>query len=504
MTIPKEFQAVVRRTRTNERNVYGIHEHVSTDVQQHHSLKGEAYISVFDLFSIGIGPSSSHTVGPMKAACAFVENLALDFELFNEISRLQVELFGSLALTGRGHGTDVAILNGLEGQLPETVIPDEVVPRAKSIIESGKIQLAGKKFISFSEKTDLLFLQKALLPLHTNGMRFSAFNTQGVLLSSQIYYSIGGGFIVTEQEFGQQYKDAVPVSYPFSTASELFNACKKNNLTISELMLANEQQLAPDRDVRTDLLKIADTMQTCVDSGCHAQGILPGELNVKRRAPELFRKMNDKTTSKLAAFPGALLWPTIYAMAVNEENAAGGRVVTAPTNGAAGIIPAVLTYYRRFYEDVSEQSITNFLLTAGAIALLYKMNASISGAEVGCQGEVGVACSMAAGALTAVLGGTLEQIENAAEMAMEHHLGLTCDPVAGLVQIPCIERNGVGAEKAIKLAYLALMEDGKNKKVSLDKVIETMFATGKDMMAIYKETSLGGLAKTLAVNITEC
>lgn len=461
-------------------------------------------ISVFDLFSIGIGPSSSHTVGPMKAACAFVKKLALDNELFNEVSRLQVELFGSLALTGRGHGTDIAVLNGLEGQLPETVNPEDVAPRAKAMSERGKIQLAGKKSLSFSEKTDLKFLQKELLPLHTNGMRFSVFNALGFLLSSQIYYSIGGGFIVTEQAFGQRHPEDVPVPYPFSTAIELFSVCKKNNLTVSELMFANEQELAPDKAIYTDLLKIADIMQACVDSGCHAQGILPGGLQVKRRAPELFKKMSKQASSTRCTLPGALLWPTIYAMAVNEENAAGGRIVTAPTNGAAGIIPAVLTYYRRFYEEVSEKSVADFLLTAGAIALLYKMNASISGAEVGCQGEVGVACSMAAGALTAVLGGTLEQIENAAEMAMEHHLGLTCDPIAGLVQIPCIERNGVGAEKAIKLAYLALMEDGKNKKVSLDNVIETMFATGKDMMAIYKETSLGGLAKTLAVNIPEC
>lgn len=461
-------------------------------------------ISVFDLFSIGIGPSSSHTVGPMKAGYAFVEQLALNPENFNQISRLQVELFGSLALTGRGHGTDSAILNGLAGFLPETVNPDEVVSRAKAIIECCELQLAGKKRILFSDKTDLLFLQKELLPLHPNGMRFSAFNTQGVLLSKQIYYSIGGGFIVNEQKFGLQHNEAVSVPYPFSTATKLFGSCRKNNLTISELMLANEQQLGPDREIHSDLLKIANIMQACVDKGCHTQGTLPGELSVKRRAPELFSKMSSKTLSKLTTFPDTLLWPTIYAMAVNEENAAGGRIVTAPTNGAAGIVPAVLTYYRRFYENVTEQSIADFLLTAGAIALLYKMNASISGAEVGCQGEVGVACSMAAGALTAVLGGTLEQIENAAEMAMEHHLGLTCDPVAGLVQIPCIERNGIGAEKAIKLAYLALMEDGKNKKVSLDKVIETMFVTGKDMMAIYKETSLGGLAKTLAVNIPEC
>ncbi len=462
-------------------------------------------ISVFDLFSIGIGPSSSHTVGPMKAAHKFVENLNLEANLFSQVSRLQVELYGSLALTGRGHATDVAILNGLEGQLPDTIDPKKAPQRAKEIIAAARINLAGKKSIFFSAQSDLLFLQKELLPAHTNGMRFTAFDTQNLPLKSQIYYSIGGGFIVTEQEFGQQYKeDTITVPYPFAKALELFDACKKSGLTIPALMLANEQQLAPDRDIRADLLKIADVMQACVDKGCHERGILPGGLKVKRRAPALYAKMSDKASSKLSAFPGALLWPTIYAMAVNEENAAGGRIVTAPTNGAAGIIPAVLTYYRRFYENVDEQGISDFLLVAGAIALLYKINASISGAEVGCQGEVGVACSMAAGALTAVLGGSLEQIENATEMAMEHHLGMTCDPVAGLVQIPCIERNGVGAEKAIKLAYLALMEDGKNKKVSLDKVIETMFATGKDMMAIYKETSLGGLAKTLAVNVPEC
>ena len=463
-------------------------------------------ISVFDLFSIGIGPSSSHTVGPMKAAHQFIENLNLEANLYDQVSRLQVELYGSLALTGRGHATDMAILNGLEGQLPDTIDPEKAPQRANAIIAEARINLAGKKSIFFSAQRDLLFLQKELLPAHTNGMRFTVFDAQNLPLKSQIYYSIGGGFIVTEQEFGQQDKnDTITVPYPFRKAVELFNSCKQTGLTIPELMLANEQQLAPGRDIRADLLKIADVMQACVDKGCHAkEKILPGGLKVKRRAPALYAKMRDKAFSKLAAFPGALLWPTVYAMAVNEENAAGGRIVTAPTNGAAGIIPAVLSYYRRFYEQVNEDRISDFLLVAGAIALLYKINASISGAEVGCQGEVGVACSMAAGALTAVLGGSLEQIENAAEMAMEHHLGMTCDPVAGLVQIPCIERNGVGAEKAIKLAYLALMEDGKNKKVSLDKVIETMFATGKDMMAIYKETSLGGLAKTLAVNIPEC
>lgn len=460
-------------------------------------------ISIFDLFSIGIGPSSSHTVGPMKAAHAFVEKLMCNRELFNEVNRLHIELFGSLALTGRGHGTDSAVLNGLEGWLPDSVNPDDVVPRAKRIIKQRKLQLARKKNISFSEKTDLLFQQKKQLPLHTNGMRFTAFNTRDRVLSGEIYYSIGGGFIVTEHMFGHQPEKTISVPYSFSKAIELFNLCKQNNLTIPELMFANEQKLSPHSDIVAEILKIADIMQACVDKGCYAKGLLPGRLNVKRRAPDLYRKMGNKVTSKTVE-PNSLLWPTIYAMAVNEENAAGGRIVTAPTNGAAGIIPAVLTYYRRFYSHVSEQSIIDFLLVAGAIALLYKMNASISGAEVGCQGEVGVACSMAAGALAAVLGGTLEQIENAAEMAMEHHLGLTCDPVAGLVQIPCIERNGVGAEKAIKLAHLALMENGRNKKVPLDKVIETMFATGKDMKSLYKETALGGLAKSLAVNIPEC
>ncbi|OJA00473.1 L-serine ammonia-lyase [Rickettsiella grylli] len=461
-------------------------------------------ISLFDLFSIGIGPSSSHTNGPMKAAYAFIEKLTFNRDLLNQTSRIQVELFGSLALTGRGHGTDNAILNGLEGWLPDNVNPNEVVPRAQRIIKRCKIKLAGKKDISFSEKTDLLFQQKEQLPLHTNGMRFTAFNTKECVVSCQVYYSIGGGFIVTEHTLGSQSDNVISIPYSFSNAMELFSLCEQNHLTIPELMFANEQHLSPHRDVSADLLNIADIMQTCVDKGCQTKGTLPGALHVKRRASDLYNKMHNKALPTQKMIPNALLWPTIYAMAVNEENAAGGRIVTAPTNGAAGIVPAVLTYYRRFYDNVSQQSIIDFLLVAGAIALLYKINASISGAEVGCQGEVGVACSMAAGALTAVLGGTLAQIENAAEMAMEHHLGLTCDPVAGLVQIPCIERNGVGAEKAIKLAHLALMENGKNKKVSLDKIIETMFATGKDMMSLYKETALGGLAKSLAVNIPEC
>ena len=458
-------------------------------------------VSIFELFSIGIGPSSSHTVGPMKAAYDFVsKDLSLE-----QVRRVQVQLYGSLALTGRGHGTDQAILSGLQGMLPNQVVPEEVPRCAQQVLNQQSINLFGKQKIPFFEQTDLLFYQKKLLPLHTNGMCFTAYDASANPLKQQVYYSIGGGFIVTEEQFGKKIQ-ARAVPYPFTSMAELAFICKQKKLGIAQVMLANEQALDPTRNIAESLLEITEVMQACINKGCVTEGVLPGALKVKRRAPGLYKKLSEKKHLS-ANFPkvvSSLLWPTVYAMAVNEENAAGGRIVTAPTNGAAGIIPAVLMYYRTFYKEVSQESINHFLLTAGAIALLYKLNASISGAEVGCQGEVGVACSMASAALTAVLGGTLEQIENAAEMAMEHHLGMTCDPVAGLVQIPCIERNGVGAEKAIKLAYLALMEDGREKKVSLDQVIETMFATGKDMMAIYKETSLGGLAKSLAVNVPEC
>lgn len=456
-------------------------------------------VSIFDLFSIGIGPSSSHTVGPMKAAQDFVSHLPI-----SKVERIQVQLYGSLALTGRGHGTDHAVLNGLEGQLPETVVPEAVPQRAKTIIETQQLCLAGQKTIYFCVTTDLLFQQKEQLPLHPNAMRFTAFNHQGESLQSEVYYSIGGGFIVREADFGQPSKQQKAIPYAFTNAQTLFDLCRQHQLSIAELMRANEQTLMPDRNIDADLLNIANIMQHCVEKGCHAEGELPGGLHVMRRAPALYQQLKKREISESSTVNHSFLWPTVYAMAVSEENAAGGRIVTAPTNGAAGIIPAVLTYFRDFHQNVTPQLISDFLLTAGAIALLYKMNASISGAEVGCQGEVGVACSMAAGALTAVMGGSLEQIENAAEMAMEHHLGMTCDPVAGLVQIPCIERNGVAAEKAIKLAYLALLEDGKNKRVSLDKVIETMWATGSDMMSLYKETSLGGLAKSLAVNSPAC
>jgi L-serine dehydratase len=455
-------------------------------------------ISIFNLFSIGIGPSSSHTVGPMKAAHEFVFALKDKNEL-SQVQRVQVDLYGSLALTGKGHGTDMAVLNGLEGQWPKTIIPEQASPRAQAIVAEKKINLAGIHLIPFNATTDLLMHQKEVLPLHTNGMRFSVFDNQNKLIDSQVYYSIGGGFIVTEEQFGhEQISSAIP--YPFKTAKELFAQCRQHHLTISELMLANEQALHPSLDVKKGIFEIAEVMRACVEKGCSTDGRLPGGLNVKRRAADLAEKLRAKDIPNRTQHPEDMLWPTVYAMAVNEENAAGGRVVTAPTNGAAGIIPSVLMFYRNFHNSASDEGVINFLLTAGAIAILYKTNASISGAEVGCQGEVGVACSMAAGALTAVLGGTLEQIENAAEMAMEHHLGMTCDPIAGLVQVPCIERNGVAAEKAIKLTYLALLEDGKDKKVPLDKVIATMYQTGKDMMTIYKETSLGGLA----ANITEC
>lgn len=488
-------------------------------------------VSVFDLFSIGVGPSSSHTVGPMKAACEFIKSL--NKEKLLEVTRVQVLLYGSLALTGVGHGTHVAILSGLEGNMPDSVDPDTLTFRAQMIEDTKKkkreveigldLAGAGSHWVVFNYQTDLCFQGKELLPKHTNGMRFIAFGAEGNELKNEVYYSIGGGFIVTDKEFGKPAADAAVVTYPFEDAEALFALCNKHHLTVAELMWSNEKSMHPVKDICAgqkpsehqvairdkklfaDLLKIADIMKACIVKGCETHGILPGGLFVKRRAPDLYEKLLKKGKPVRKEFPDALLWPTVYAMAVNEENAAGGRIVTAPTNGAAGIIPAVLTYYRNFHQGGEDsQKVVNFLLTAGAIASLYKMKASISGAEVGCQGEVGVACSMAAGALAAVLGGTLGQIENAAEMAMEHHLGMTCDPVGGLVQIPCIERNGVGAEKAIKLAYLALMETGENKKVSLDKVIKTMKKTGDDMMSIYKETSLGGLALTLAVNVPEC
>ncbi len=454
-------------------------------------------ISLFDLFSIGIGPSSSHTVGPMRAAKAFMDSLT-QMPTAHLCLRLQIDLYGSLALTGKGHGTDSAILNGLEGYTPEDVVPTEVGPRAHAIIENERLQMPKLASVPFYHKTDLLFHYEKTLPLHANGMRFSAFDKNGTLIFTATYYSIGGGFILLESEMEQPIIREEKQPYPFSTATELLALCKKHNLSIAELMLANESALRNASAVKERCLKIAATMSACINAGCQStEKQLPGSLKVRRRAPALYKKLID--SKKNQDFSDILNWLNLYALAVNEENAAGGRIVTAPTNGAAGILPAVLQYYREFCAEYTEQGVIDYLLTAAAIAILYKKGASISAAEVGCQGEVGVACSMAAGALTAILGGSLAQIENAAEMGMEHHLGLTCDPIAGLVQIPCIERNAMGTVQAVNSAKLALIESGEHI-VSLDTVIKTMLETGHAMQTRYKETSLGGLA----VNHPEC
>lgn len=456
-------------------------------------------ISLFDLFSIGIGPSSSHTVGPMLAANAFLQRLH-DEQLINKTERIKIELYGSLALTGKGHGTDKAILNGLEGLQPETVVPDMMVPRMREIITTQTLNLAGVKPITFNETFDFVFLQKELLPKHTNGMRFSAYTQDDALLASQVYYSIGGGFITTEEDFDQESKDEATVPYPFSTAFELLTLCKENNLSIAELMIQNELTWRDKKAIHQGILSIANVMQNCIESGCRSPGILPGGLQLKRRAPDLYQRLTtDKGVKSIYEQSDVMNWLNVYAMAVNEENAAGGRIVTAPTNGAAGIIPAVLNYFQIAHNKTSADDIYTYFLTSAAMGILYKKGASISGAEVGCQGEVGVASSMAAAGITAVLGGTIDQIENAAEIAMEHHLGMTCDPVLGLVQIPCIERNAMGAVKAVNASRLALIGDGQHQ-ISLDKVIKTMKQTGMDMQSIYKETSMGGLA----VNLPEC
>lgn len=452
-------------------------------------------ISVFNLFSIGIGPSSSHTVGPMKAAREFVSTLDLA-----NTQRIKVEIFGSLAFTGKGHGTDHAILLGLEGHAPDTIDAEIIHPRAQDIILQNKIILNNQHEISFHFNTDFIFNFKDLLPFHTNGMRFIAYDKNQHEISVRIFYSIGGGFIVDEAQTNRvetTTEQAIP--YPFATTKELLKHCEGNQLTISEVMLANEITLRSESDVKAGLMKIAQVMRECIDKGCMTPGILPGGLNIKRRAPELYKKLQEKGRPGSFEYTDSMAWLNLYAIAVNEQNAAGSRVVTAPTNGAAGVIPAVLHYYLDFYPDAKPEDAIDFLLTAGAIAILYKKGASISGAEVGCQGEVGVACSMAAAAMTAALGGTIYQIENAAEIGMEHHLGMTCDPINGLVQIPCIERNAMGAVKALNAARLALLGNGEHY-VSLDKVIVTMKQTGQDMMSIYKETSLGGLA----ANIPEC
>jgi len=456
-------------------------------------------ISLFDLFSIGIGPSSSHTVGPMIAANEFLALLEKD-NLFTKTTRIKVELYGSLALTGKGHGTDKAILNGLEGKDPQTVVPESMIPRMHEIIATSTLNLAGKKTIQFNEKNDFLILQKELLPKHTNGMRFSAYDSNDQILLTEIYYSIGGGFITTEEDFDHNSTDKHKVPFPFAKAEELLKHCSQNKLSIAEVMMKNELSWRSRDDIYSGILAIAKVMDNCIDNGCHNQGVLPGGLNLKRRAPDLYQKLIEhKGVPSVYELSDVMNHLNLFAMAVNEENAAGGRIVTAPTNGAAGIIPAVLKYFQVAHDKKSTEDIVTYFLTSAAIGILYKKGASISGAEVGCQGEVGVASSMAAAGLTAVLGGTVLQIENAAEIAMEHHLGMTCDPVMGLVQIPCIERNAMGSVKAVNASRMALIGDGQHK-ISLDKVIRTMKQTGKDMQTIYKETSMGGLA----VNIPEC
>lgn len=458
-------------------------------------------ISVFQLFSIGIGPSSSHTVGPMRAAHQFLMEID-QLGIMTQIDRIHTDLYGSLALTGKGHGTDIAILLGLEGDTPAGIDPNTIPLRIASIRSSHSLNLSSRKTIPFIEARDLIFHCDQQLPYHPNGMRFIALNESGKELINKIYYSIGGGFIIDhdaarhDKHLGE---NGHKLPYPFAKGDVLLELCKANSLSIAELMLKNELTWRSEEEIRNGLLNIWSIMKGCVARGCHQEGMLPGGLNVKRRAAGIYRTLKERKKTQKSHPAEIMEWISLWALAVNEENAAGSRVVTAPTNGAAGIIPAVMHYYDLMCENPTEDGIITFMLTAGAIGILYKEGASISAAEMGCMGEVGVACSMAAAGLTAALGGTNEQIENAAEIGMEHNLGLTCDPIMGLVQIPCIERNTMGAVKAINASLLAFQGDGSHR-VSLDQVIKTMRQTGRDMMTIYKETSQGGLA----VNVPEC
>ncbi|GHB67010.1 L-serine dehydratase [Streptomyces viridiviolaceus] len=453
-------------------------------------------ISVFDLFSIGIGPSSSHTVGPMRAARMFARRLRNE-ELLTSVASVRAELYGSLGATGHGHGTPKAVLLGLEGDSPRTVDVETADERVATIKDTGRLRLLGDHEIAFSFDDDMVLHRRKALPYHANGMTLWAYDAEGAELLSKTYYSVGGGFVVDEDAVGADRikLDDTVLKYPFRTGDELLRLTRETGLSISALMLENERAWRTEDEIREGLLEIWRVMQACVSRGMSREGILPGGLKVRRRAANTARKLRSEGDPQALAME----WITLYAMAVNEENAAGGRVVTAPTNGAAGIIPAVLHYYVNFVPGADEEGVVRFLLAAGAIGMLFKENASISGAEVGCQGEVGSACSMAAGALAEVLGGSPEQVENAAEIGMEHNLGLTCDPVGGLVQIPCIERNGMAAVKAVTAARMAMRGDGSHK-VSLDKVIKTMKDTGADMSVKYKETARGGLA----VNIIEC
>ncbi|MEE4707346.1 L-serine ammonia-lyase [Pseudomonas alliivorans] len=456
-------------------------------------------LSVFDLFKVGIGPSSSHTVGPMRAAATFVEGLEKD-GLLSSVDAIKVELYGSLGATGKGHGSDKAVLLGLEGDYPDTVDTSTVDGRLIEIRAHGSLNLLGKRRVRFAEKEHLAMIRKPL-PYHPNGMIFRAFDSAGLQLRGREYYSVGGGFVVDEDAAGHDriVEDKTPLRYPFRSGNQLLALCEEHGLSISQIMICNEEAWRSGEETSRGLMHIWGGMQDCVQAGCSNEGVMPGGLKIKRRAANLYRQLRLSPEAGLRDNLSVLDWVNLYALAVNEENASGGRVVTAPTNGAAGIIPAVLHYYVNFIGSANDDGVQRFLLTAAAIGILYKENASISGAEVGCQGEVGVACSMAAGALCEVLGGTPRQVENAAEIGMEHNLGLTCDPIGGLVQVPCIERNAMGSVKAINAARMALRGDGDHY-VSLDKVIRTMRQTGADMKTKYKETARGGLA----VNIIEC
>lgn len=461
-------------------------------------------VSAFDLFKIGIGPSSSHTVGPMRAARMFVMRLQHE-GLLDRTVRVVCQLYGSLGATGKGHGSDKAVLLGLMGHEPDSVDVDAVPLLLQDVLASGRLPLPGQHAIRFDPAQDLLFLRRETLPFHANGMRMAAFDEDGGELLAKVYYSVGGGFVVSEEVAadGSRQKAIAPdttvLPFPFHSGEQLLELTRQQRCSIAEIMRRNERHWRTDAEIDAGLLRIWRVMQDCVARGCRTEGVLPGGFKVKRRAPALYRALTSNPEAALKDPLQVMDWVNLYALAVNEENAAGGRVVTAPTNGAAGIVPAVLHYYTRFVPGANERGVVDFLLTAAAIGILYKENASISGAEVGCQGEVGVACSMAAGALAAVMGGTPEQVENAAEIGMEHHLGLTCDPVGGLVQIPCIERNAIASVKAINASRMALRGDGTHH-VSLDKVIKTMRETGADMKVKYKETARGGLA----VNIVEC
>lgn len=464
-------------------------------------------ISVFDMFKIGLGPSSSHTVGPMVAARRFALALEQDGVL-PSVARIRAELFGSLGATGLGHGSGKAVLMGLEGEAPDTIDPGCIPARLAAIRLEGSLRLLGRVSVAYDDHADLVFHKRQSLPQHPNGMRFTAFDIQGGVVAAKLFFSVGGGFVLDETAIGADRvkPDRTVQPHPFRSADELLAICSRTGLSIAQVMLANEEVWRPPQAVHDGLLTIWRVMQDCVVAGCNHEGILPGGLKVRRRAADLSRKLRLQPEAGLRDPLTVMDWVNLYALAVNEENAAGGRVVTAPTNGAAGIIPAVLHYYTRFVPGADEDGVVRFLLAAGAVGILFKENASISGAEVGCQGEVGSACSMASAGLAEVMGGTPEQVENAAEIGMEHNLGLTCDPIGGLVQVPCIERNAMASVKAINAARIAMLGDGRHF-VSLDRVIRTMRETGADMKLKYKETARGGLATNVLevpVNIIEC